>query len=347
MDTSPHALFQEMFSREEVLRVARETGAVQRLRDIHPHDLCLALVSSAMGDEERSIATARRKFAEQTGFSPEESSFYDRFTAPMASTMGRLVKKGFNGCNRKHRRALAAALRGTGLTDVQAIDASQIALPAGAESVFPSTDDERGGVKLTAVVSVLFQTVDKVTITDARSHDRRVLRLDRWLHGRLLLMDKGYYDHSLFATVEQRGGSFVVPLKSKIHPRIVEIRSGLGQKHVGKKMSDDLPYRGVVDLDVEFAIPKSEPYKGRVVRVTVMKDCRDGTVQPTDIWLATTRDRLSRNHLIWLRFSAGLAWASSLRFSAYCLGVFRSCVWSPWIGIDALASKSIDELLQS
>lgn len=287
MDTAPDGLFQEMFSPEDVLQLAKETGAVQRLRDIHPHALCLALVSSAMGDEERSIATARRKFAEQTGFSPEESSFYDRFTAPMATTLGRMVRKGFDGCNRKHRRALAAALRGTGLVDVQAIDATQVALPAGAEAVFPSTDDERGGVKLTAVVSVLFQTVDKVTLTDARSHDRRVLRLDRWLHGRLLLMDKGYYDHSLFVTIEQRGGSFVVPFKDKIRPRIVEIRSGLGQAHVGKKMSAELPYRGIVDVDAEFSTAGGEPYRGRIVRVTVLKDCRNGTEQPTDIWLAT------------------------------------------------------------
>lgn len=287
MDTSPGAMFQEMFSRAELLRVAKETGAVQRLRDIHPHDLCLALVSSAMGDEERSIATARRRFAELTGFTPEESSFYDRFTAPMATMMGRLVRKGFNKCNRKHRRALAAALRGTGLCDVQAIDATQVALPAGAESVFPSTDDDRGGVKLTAVVSVLFQTVDKVSIADARSHDRRVLRLDRWLHGRLLLMDKGYYDHSLFLTVERRGGSFVVPFKDNVRPRIVGIRSGLGQAHVGKKMSDQLPYRGVVDLDAEFPTSEGNTYKGRIVRVTVLKDCRDGSLQPVDIWLAT------------------------------------------------------------
>lgn len=287
MATTLEAMFKEMFSRNDVLATAKATGAVQRLRDIHPQDFCLALVSSAMGDEERGIATARRKFAEQTGFSPEESSFYDRFTAPMARTMGTLVRRGFDGCNRKHRRALAAALRGSGLADVQAIDATQVALPRGAEEVFPSTDDERGGVKLTAVVSVLFQTVDKVTITDARSHDRKVLRLDRWLHGRLLLMDKGYYDHSLFETIEDRGGSFIVPLKSNAAPRIVEIRSGLGQAHVGRAMDESLPYRGVVDVNAEFRLQGKGTHCARVVRVTVDKDCRDGTVQPVDIWLVT------------------------------------------------------------
>lgn len=287
MDSTLDGMFKQMFSRDEVLQTARLTGAVQRLRDIHPQDLCLSLISAAMGDEERSIATARRKFAEQTGQSVEESSFYQRFTAPMAQMMGSMVRRGFDQCNRRHRRALAAALRGTGLVDVQAIDATQISLPAGAKEVFPSTDDDRGGVKLTAVVSVLFQTVDKVTITDARSHDRKVLRLDRWLHGRLLLMDKGYYDHALFKTIDDRGGSFVVPLKTSSSPRIVKIRSGLGQVHVGKKVTDDLPYRGVVDLDAEFSIRGGGKYKARVVRVTVEKDCRDGTVQPVDIWLVT------------------------------------------------------------
>lgn len=209
----------------------------------------------------------------------------------MATMMGQLVRKGFAGCNRKHRRALAAALRGSGLADVQAIDATQVALPAGAEAVFPSTDDARGGVKLTAVVSVLFQTVDKVTITEARSHDRKVLRLGRWLHGRLLLMDKGYYDHSLFQTVEDRRGLFVVPLKSNASPRIVEIHSGLGKAHTGKQLTDELPYRGVVDVDAEFSLKDGGTYKGRVVRVTVLKDCRDGTTASVDIWLATNLPR--------------------------------------------------------
>lgn len=280
-------LFKSILSRDDVLRIARDAGAVQRLRDIHPQDFCLSLVSCAMGDEERSIATARRLFAELASYTPEESSFYNRFTAPMATVMHDLLQKGFEKCNRKERRALAAALRGSGLTDVQAIDATQVALPAGAETVFPSTDDERGGIKLTAVVSVLYQTVDKVTYTDARTHDRKGLRLDRWLHGRLLLMDKGYYDHSLFQTIETRRGFFLVPLKGNAFPTIKAIRSGLGKAHVDKELTGDLPYRGIVDVDAEFSLGGGETYTGRVIRVTVEKDCRDGTVEPVDIWLAT------------------------------------------------------------
>jgi putative transposase len=287
MDSKIAELFKDVFSRNEILKTAREVKAVQRLRGIHPQDFCLALVSCAMGDEERSIATARREFAEIADYTPEESSFYDRFTAPMATAMQRLVRKGFERCNRKHRRALAAALRGSGLADVQAIDATQVALPAGAEAVFPSTDDERGGIKLTAVVSVLFQTVDKVTYTNARTHDRKALRLDRWLHGRLLLMDKGYYDHSLFQLIEDRQGFFLVPLKDNAFPTIKAVRSGLGKIHVGAELTGDLPYRGIVDVDAKFSLRGGKTYSGRVVRVTVEKDCRDGTVELVDIWLAT------------------------------------------------------------
>jgi hypothetical protein len=55
-------LFKATFNRAGVLEWARELGAVIRLRSIHPLDFCMALVDCAMGDEERSIATARRLF---------------------------------------------------------------------------------------------------------------------------------------------------------------------------------------------------------------------------------------------------------------------------------------------
>ena len=62
MHTTLRQMFTNTFNRHDVLQRGRCTGAVQRLRDIHPADLCLAITHCAMGDETRSIATARRAF---------------------------------------------------------------------------------------------------------------------------------------------------------------------------------------------------------------------------------------------------------------------------------------------
>jgi hypothetical protein len=107
---------------------------------------------------------------------PEESSFYDRFTPGQVALMKGMFERALTSATREHRAALAGALAGSGLVDVEAIDGSQITLPASATDEFPSTCDAHGGVKLTATLSVLFQTVTGITLTDAKTHDRKALK---------------------------------------------------------------------------------------------------------------------------------------------------------------------------
>ena len=287
MITTMRELFASIFQHEDVLECARELGALKRLRDIHPADLCLALTHCAMGDETRSIATARRAFFTLTGFMPEESSFYDRFNAGSEALMKRLFERALAAGSLEQRKVLAAALAGSGIIDVEAIDASQITLPASASEKFPSTNDGHGGVKLTAALSVLFQTVTSITLTDARTHDRKALKLPRWLHGLLCLLDRGYADHRLWATIEDRGGYFLTPLKSSTMPRISAIRSGVGKAHVGKELSGDLRYWGEVDVDAEFTVRKRGHRTFRVVRVPVHRDLPNGRIEIVDLWFVT------------------------------------------------------------
>ena len=51
MINTMHELFASTFQHDNVLRWAREVGALKRLREIHPADMCLALTNCAMGDE--------------------------------------------------------------------------------------------------------------------------------------------------------------------------------------------------------------------------------------------------------------------------------------------------------
>ena len=101
------AMFTRVFSSDTVLASAKECGAWTRLRSIHPMHFVLALVSCAMGDETRSIATARRKFQKISKFMPEESSFYDRFTAKTAAWLRGLFLQALEAATLERRAALA------------------------------------------------------------------------------------------------------------------------------------------------------------------------------------------------------------------------------------------------
>jgi hypothetical protein len=280
-------MFTNTFNKNDVLGWARDVGAVQRLRDIHPADFALAITHCAMGDETRSIATARRAFFTNTGYMPQESSFYDRFTAESVTLMKCLYERALSATTRERRAVLAAALKGSGLLDIEAIDGSQITLPASAAEVYPSTSPDHGGVKLTATLSVLYQKISAITVTDAKTHDRKALTLPRWLHRRLLLIDRGYADHRLWATIADRKGFFLTPLKSTTMPTITAIRSGVGKAHLGEALSGDLRYWQTVDVDAEFKVRKRGRRTFRVVRVPVCVDLPDGGWEETDLWFVT------------------------------------------------------------
>ncbi len=287
MLTTLRQMFTNTFRRTAVLQQARDAGVVQRLRGIHPADLCLAVVTCAMGDETRSIASARREFYSITDYMPEESSFYDRFTPQLVNLLRDMFSAALASTTREQRAALATALQGTGIVDVEAIDGSQITLPASASERFPSTSEDHGGVKLTATLSVLFQTLSSVTVTDAKTHDRKALRLARWLHDRLQLLDRGYADHRLWATIEDRKGFFITPLKSSTMPTICNIRSGVGRAHLGEKLSGEQRYWQTVDVDAEFTVRKRGRRTFRVVRVPVCVQLRDGSWEETTLWFVT------------------------------------------------------------
>lgn len=280
-------LFKSTFAPEKILKLAREFGAVQRLRSIHPADFCNALVGCSMGDEERSIASARRLYGQIAGYAPEESSFYDRFNAGMGRLMKTLYEQALEAATDEGRAAVAIVLNELKLKDILAIDGSQVLLPKSASVVLPSTSKEHGGFKVTATLSVAYQALRRIDVTDARTHDRKALKLDRWLHNQLLLLDRGYCDHRLFADIEARKGFFLTPLKATSIPTIAKIRCGLGQRHVGKELLDDLPYNGDLDIDAMFSIRGGRPKSFRVVGVSVLHEMEDGSSEYVDIWLVT------------------------------------------------------------
>jgi len=281
------AMFTRVFSSDTVLASAKESGAWKRLRSIHPVPFVLALVSCAMGDETRSIATARRKFQEISKFMPEESSFYNRFTDKTVVWLRGLFLQALEAATPQRRAALAELFDGTDIIDLLAIDATQVALPAGAAEDYPSTTPGQGGFKLTATLSVLYQQIRKITITDAKRHDSKALKPLTQVSGLLLLLDRGYASIRRFFTIDQGHGYFATPLKSDWTGTIERIRSGLGQRHVGKPLDDDRPYRGTVDLDVSFRLSKSRRVTFRVVCVSGWRRLPDGRSEIVDIWLLT------------------------------------------------------------
>jgi hypothetical protein len=237
------SLFGKLFDRERTLQRAYQLGAIQRLREQHPLDVLLALVCCAVGDEHRSVATARRQFQDLTGFMPEESSFYDRLTPGLADLGWEMFLNVLARANRVQRKAVARAL-GVHVRDIRVVDASSVTLPRRAAAHFPSTDSKLGGFKLTTTLSLLEDLVVNVRVTDARQHDRKAFALPTDVRSVLWLMDRGYSDHKLFAHIDQGKGSFIIRLKRSSQPVVTAIRSGLAKTHKGQPLDRAVTVQG-------------------------------------------------------------------------------------------------------
>ena len=286
MLTTLTAMFTRVFSSDTVVAMAKESGAWQRLRDILPLPFVLALVSCAMGDETRSIASARRMFHKISGFMPEESSFSERFTDATVNWLRAMFQKALAAATSQRRAALAELFEGTAVLDLLAIDATQVALPSTAAEDYPSTTPGQGGYKITATLSVLYQRIRDISVTHAKMHDSKALGKLGGVRGLLLLLDRGYASIRRFFAIDQGGGLFATPLKANWTGTIVRIRSGLGQRNVGLPLSDR-PYRGTVDMDVSFRLSRSRRVTFRVVCVSGWRRLPDRRTEVVDVWLLT------------------------------------------------------------
>jgi len=276
-------VFARLFDRDALLLEARRLGAVKRDRMLHVWDVLLAMVRCAIGDEHRSVATARRQFFDLTGIMPEESSFYDRLTPAFADLAWQTFLRILASANRVQRKMVAKAL-GVHVRDVRVIDASVVTLPERAAAHFPSTDSKHGGFKITATLSVLEDLLVSAHVTDARRHDRKAFELPADRRGVLWIADRGYSDHGLFEKIADGDGYFLVRLKTSSQPTITAIRSGVAKTNLHEPLTPGLPVWGVVDVDARFQIGRSKSRVFRVVGIPVAQR-KDG--EPGYIWLAT------------------------------------------------------------
>jgi IS4 transposase len=122
-------------------------------------------------------------------------------------------------------------------------------------------------VKMHTVLNVRALGPQRVKLTSERVHDGPVLRAGRWVNGRLLLFDLGYFRYALFAAIHQQGGFFLTRLKDNANPtlRCLHRRhrgralavEGLGLREIRSRLR-----RSVFDAQAEILF-KQRRYAGK------------------------------------------------------------------------------------
>lgn len=142
-----------MFPKALLQRLARESGAVRRLRKVDPVKLFWVVVLSFGSGGERTIADLRRSYERVTGEQLSASSFYNRFTPVFTGFLRAVLAQGLEKLGRCTEGA--AAVLGE-IRDVLCIDSTVIRLHDALAACWPGcrTNHTLAAMKLHTVLNV-------------------------------------------------------------------------------------------------------------------------------------------------------------------------------------------------
>lgn len=239
-------------------QLAAQAGVSRRRRKVRVHALFWTLVLGFGAGQERTLAGLRRAYERATRTTLVASAFYDRFTPQLVRFL-RSVAVHLLGQVAEPTRALAGPL--AAFRDVVAADSTVIRLHDLLERSFKAcrTNHTLAALKLHTVISVLGRGPRSIKVTAERVHDGPLLRVGKWVSGRLLLFDLAYFRFQLFSCIRRNGGFFIVRLKKSADPVVVALHRrwrGRAVPMLGRRVSEfvDKLQRQTVDAEVEVGV---------------------------------------------------------------------------------------------
>lgn len=257
-----HRLIPSRWLRSQAL----ELGAMQRRRKIDIVSLVWSLILCFGVGKDRTLAGLRRGFCKGTGKTLAPSAFYDRFTPALAKLMKTVLLRALPLAT-PARGVMQGALKS--FQDVLITDSTVVRLHDLLKAKWPATRTNHtlAALKAHVILSVTGKGPKSIKVTSERVHDGPVLRAGKWVKGRLLLFDLGYYRFQLFARIGACGGFFLTRLKDGAKVRITKVHQrwrGRSIALVGKSLKDVLSRlkRETLDVEVELTFRRRE-YRGR------------------------------------------------------------------------------------
>ena len=286
---------QALLSYEELDDLARTSGALKRQRKLHPVMILEGLLATS-GDGDGRLAGALDYVRWTYDIEVNRSAIYKRateeFSAFTQAVCQRVLERRITAEHPEMEGRLAA------FRDLWAYDSTTVRLRSGLAEVFSSGArvKDRAGVKLHGALSLRSAAVVQMKLTEEKVADIAAIDLGKRFEDVLVLLDRGYGAHRLFASIEEGGGAYVTRLRLSSNPTVTAVRRGKPRSGSAKGMSlDDALDAGLIkadaisDIDVELRLAGDQSHAARVVGVP--RKLADGTVETW--WYLTNLDRES------------------------------------------------------
>lgn len=203
----------KLFPKKRIEQLARKTGVIKRKRKIKIAPFFWSVVLGFGVGRNRSISGMRRLYQKSTGQTIEESSFYNRFSAGFVKLLQAVTAAAI-----AELPGIGRSLQGklSQFSDLIVTDGTLMKLHDMLANTFPGvrTNHSPSSLKLHAVLSITGKGKSSIKLTSGNRHDGPVFKVGKWVRGKLLLFDLGYYRYQLFSCIQRNGGYFVSRLKS-------------------------------------------------------------------------------------------------------------------------------------
>ena len=241
---------------------AEELGVVERDRKLQIPAFLWAFVFGFAAGESRTLAGFRRSYNSTADETISPGGFYHRLTPSLAEYFRDLVEHGLD----------EVAVPDTvdadidRFRDVMIADGTVLRLHEFLSEEYEARKEEQAGAKLHLLHNATEQTIERLDVTDEKTHDSTLFNTGSWLEDRLVLFDRAYFKYRRFALIDENDGYFVSRLKEIANPVVTEeLREWRGRAIPLKgeqihDVVDDL-HREYIDVEVEVAFDR-RPYGG-------------------------------------------------------------------------------------
>lgn len=218
------ALF-SFISKEEIRKIAAETGFVKRVRSLDAVMFFWAVLLSVGSGTKRSFTEIKRVYEMRTDCKPmSRSAFYERFNGKFADFMKIILGK-ICGRMSEPLKPLENLLKM--FIDVILIDSTFLRVDDRLEVPYQSIGRNRGKGKMKAEVKVqvtMSATANApklIRLSAGKEHEKHGVRIGEWVKGMLILADRGFFSLKYFFDIHRHGGFFISRLTWSFNPYIV------------------------------------------------------------------------------------------------------------------------------
>jgi hypothetical protein len=252
-----------------VLRIARESRWLRRLREIEPLALVVACMSTLGSSKATWLADILRTFNAFTGLSVRYKPFHNQLRkAAFPEFMRRLLERTLA----KMTRPVLKAGLGSKLEqfrDILLHDGSSFALKDELRREWPGrfTKVSPAAVELHVTMSAFEDNPIQITLAPDKEAERALGPRAEDLRNCLLLEDRGYEHRQFFVDMQSAGAFFIVRGNTAIRPIVREARDLRGRRlrHLeGKPLSWEALAARSVDVEIEWGTG-AQTYRGRLV----------------------------------------------------------------------------------